>query len=251
MTEQLDPQVYFDIIKDRKHTTSDKFLTDFQNVIELELAKAMKTGQNYLVRKLAYAKSIVIKERQLLEQGINIFVLREDIEEYIKKVEKKVVKVIELENYPRSIPDEVVQKLQSLKEQEIFDRYYIVFTDYTGEVEKTVKAEKRRKDPILFGAFEQKIDGVWDIFDRFYFIADWEDEYCDLTLSKMVDTMAKKGKDIIHTSFFDAPTQEEVQAFINSLDEQQRDRFTLRPKKKSLLTKVRLATKSFIDEILG
>lgn len=251
MTEQLDPQVYFDIIKDRKHTTSDKFLTDFQNVIELELAKAMKTGQNYLVRKLAYAKSIVIKERQLLEQGINIFVLREDIEEYIKKVEKKVVKVIELENYPRSIPDEVVQKLQTLKEQEIFDRYYIVFTDYTGEVEKTVKAEKRRKDPILFGAFEQKIDGVWDIFDRFYFIADWEDEYCDLTLSKMVDTMAKKGKDIIHTSFFDAPTQEEVQAFINSLDEQQRDRFTLRPKKKSLLTKVRLATKSFIDEILG
>lgn len=194
MTEQLDPQVYFDIIKDRKHTTSDKFLTDFQNVIELELAKAMKTGQNYLVRKLAYAKSIVIKERQLLEQGINIFVLREDIEEYIKKVEKKVVKVIELENYPRSIPDEVVQKLQSLKEQEIFDRYYIVFTDYTGEVEKTVKAEKRRKDPILFGAFEQKIDGVWDIFDRFYFIADWEDEYCDLTLSKMVDTMAKRVK---------------------------------------------------------
>lgn len=251
MTEQLDPQVYFDIIKDRKHTTTDKFLTDFQNVIELELSKAMKTGQNYLVRKLAYAKSIVIKERQLLEQDINVFVLREDIEEYIKKVEKKVVKVIELENYPRSIPDEVVQKLQSLKEQNIFDRYYIVFTDYTGEVEKTVKAEKRRKDPILFGAFEQKIDGVWDIFDRFYFIADWEDEYCDLTLSKMVDTMAKNGKDILHTSYFEAPTQEEVQAFINSLDEQQRDRFTLRPKKKSIFTKVRLATKSFIDEILG
>lgn len=32
--------------------------------------------------------------------------------------------------------------------------------------------------------------------DRFYFLGDWEDEYCDLTLDKMLSTIkSKTGKD--------------------------------------------------------
>lgn len=245
MTEEqkLDPQVYFDIIKDKKQYSNDKFLNDFQQVIDVELAKAMATGQNFLVRRLAYATSVITKERQLLEEGINVFVLREDIEEYIKQVEKKVIKIIELENYPRSIPDEIVQKVAKLKEKNLFDRYYVVFTDYTGEVEKQVEVQKRRKDPILFGAFEQKIDGIWDIMDRFYFIGDWEDEYCDLTLAKMVDAMSKKKKDIIHETSIKSPTEEEVRSYLNALKEAEQNRFTLTPPKQSFFTKVKTAWK--------
>lgn len=245
MTEKqkLDPQVYFDIIKDKKQYSDDKFLNDFQKVIDIELAKAMATGQNFLVRRLAYATSVITKERQLLKEGINVFVLREDIEEYIKQVEKKVIKIIELENYPRSIPDEIVQKVAKLKEKNLFDRYYVVFTDYTGEVEKQVEKEKRRKDPILFGAFEQKIDGIWDIMDRFYFIGDWEDEYCDLTLAKMVDAMSKKKKDIIHETSIKQATEEEVRSYLNALKEAEQNRFTLTPPKQSFFTKVRTAWK--------
>ena len=125
MTETIDPQVYFDLIKDKKHKTDDDFLNKFQSVVELELAKAMKTNQNFVVRRLAYAMSIVSKERELLQQGINVYVLREDIEEYIKHVEDKVVKVIELEMYPRSIPDEVVEKVAKLKEQGKNGRVYL------------------------------------------------------------------------------------------------------------------------------
>lgn len=239
-TKQLDPQVYFDLIKDKKQTSSDKFLDDFQEVIENELSKAMKTNQNYMVRRLAYAMSIISKERELLDVGIDVFVLREDIEEYIKSVEKKVVKVIELENYPRCIPDEIVDRVVMLKEKNIFDRFYVVFTDYTGEVEKTVQQQRKRKDPILFGAFEQKIDGIWDIFDRFYFIGDWEDEYCDLTLAKMVDKMSKK-KDIINKVAIETPSVEDVRAYLNALNEQENNRFTLRPQKKSFFKKVQTA----------
>ena len=73
---QLDPQVYFDLIKDKKYDMTDEFINQFQEVIELELAKAMKTGQEYVVRRLAYCMSIVSKERELLKQGIFCFVLK-------------------------------------------------------------------------------------------------------------------------------------------------------------------------------
>lgn len=237
---ELDPQEYFELIKDRKHETSDEFLTDFQKVIETEMSKAMATNQDFLIRRLAYAYSVISKERELLDLGVNVYVLKEDIEEFIKSVSDKVVKVIELEKYPRSIPDEVVEKIQALKEKNLFDRYYVVFTDYTGEVEKQVAAEKRRKDPIVFGAFEQKIEGIWDILDRFYYIADWEDEYCDLTLAKMVDAMSKKKKkNIIHETSIKQATPEEVRAYVNALQEAENNRFTLRPVKKSFFQKVK------------
>ena len=191
MTE-LDPQDYFNLIKSRKQETSDKFLTDFQKIVETEMSKAMATKQEFLIRRLAYAYSVISKERELLDLGINIYVMKDDIEEFIKNVSDKVVKVIELEKYPRSIPDEVVEKIQLLREKDIFDRFYVVFTDYTGEVEKQVEVEKRRKDPIIFGAFEQRLEGVWDILDRFYYIADWEDEYCDLTMDKFLQEIGKE-----------------------------------------------------------
>lgn len=248
MSEELDPQVYFEQLKQKKKTTTDKFLTDFYTVIQAELGKAMVTGQEFLVRRLAFATSIVTKERELLQKGIDVYVLKDDIVEYIETVSKKAVKIIELERYPRAIPSEVVAKVQELKDMNVFDRFYIVYTDYTDEVSKQVAAESRRRDPILFGAFEQKLEGIWDVFDRFYFIADWEDEYCDLTLSKMVAAMSEKNKDILHnTESIKNPTEEEVRAYINALNERDKNRFMLRPQKKSFFQKVKLAFKALVS----
>ncbi len=244
MEDKIDPQIYFDLLKEKKQETTDEFLTNFQDVIETEISKAMKMGQEFVVRRLAYALSVLTKERQLLQQGINVFVQREDIEAYITQVTGKVIKVIELEMYPRSIPDELVEKICELKEQNIFDRFYVVFTDYTGETEKQIEQEKRRKDPIIFGAFEQKIDGIWDIFDRFYYIGDWEDEFCDLTLSKMVEHMSKSGNDIVRQVGIEKATKEEILTYINNLNEKNENEFRLNiPKKKSFFKRVKTAWK--------
>ena len=217
---ELDPQDYFNLIKSRKQETSDKFLTDFQKIVETEMSKAMATKQEFLIRRLAYAYSVISKERELLDLGINIYVMKDDIEEFIKNVSDKVVKVIELEKYPRSIPDEVAEKIQLLREKDIFDRFYVVFTDYTGEVEKQVEVEKRRKDPIIFGAFEQKLEGVWDILDRFYYIADWEDEYCDLTLDKMIaEYKATDKSKVIANEMLTPKTLKELKKQLDSLEE--------------------------------
>ena len=79
-----------------------------------------------------------------------------------------------------------------------FDQLYIVFTDYTGRIERQVSRERRGKDQILFGTFQKQSDRT--IVDRFYYLGDWKDEYCDLTLDKMVnETKNLKKRNIAKT----------------------------------------------------
>lgn len=251
---EVDPQNYFDYLKSKKNKCTDQFLSNLYDVTLKQLQKAMATGQNLVIRRLHYATSVIEKERELIKEGIDVFVLREDIEYFIEKIENKRVKIVDLEFYPREIPDEIVEKVHRLKEKNIFDNYYVVFTDYTGkitkETKKDVKTEQIRKDPILFGTFEQKIDGIYDICDRFYYIGDWEDEYCDLTLTKMVQKMSEKGKtNIVNNLAIPNPTTEEVREYINRLDEESKNRFTLaRPGKKSFIQKVRTAWKALTEK---
>ena len=76
------------------------------------------------------------------------------------------------------------------------DNLYEVFTDYTKKEQRKIAKERREKDPIIFGALKK--DGK--VLDRLYYICDWVDEYCDLTLDKLVNEYASKkdGKSIVH-----------------------------------------------------
>lgn len=195
INKELDPQDYFDYLKSKINNISDKELEDFYNGCLALTQKYVTTGQYRILRKIKFLVNCVEKEKKLVEMGITRFVYRDDIENYIDNVADDVVKIIELENYPRDIPDEIVEVIGKTKE--IFDRMYIVFTDYTGKVERQVKAEKRRKDPILFGTFQKSglsFDSV--VNERFYYLGDWEDEYCDLTLDKF---LKEAGRDKIQT----------------------------------------------------
>ena len=89
-----------------------------------------------------------------------------------------------MKNYPREIPDELIETIENTKN--IFDEMYVLFTDYTGEIEKEVEKER---DPILFGSFiDRNID---EMSQRMYYLGDWVDEYCDLTLDKLVSQTDK------------------------------------------------------------
>ena len=247
---QLDPQDYFDYIKSMKETMTDEFLDNLHKVITKQIGKAMVTGQNLQARRLAYSLGILSKEHELVKRGINVYVLRENIEKFINEVADKAVKVVDLEFYPREIPDAIFERVQELKKDNVFDNYYIVFTDYTGETTKEVTQERKRRDPILFGTFEHKIDNIWNICDRFYFIGDWEDEYCDLTLTKMVQKMSEKGIEIVNELALPEVTEESVRAYVNKLeeaDEQNRFRIRNNAPKKSFFQKVRTAWKALTD----
>ena len=120
--------------------------------------------------------------------GIDTFVYKDKIEDYIENVADKSVKIIELSRYMREVPDDLVETVEKTKD--LFDEFYVVFTDYTGAEERKVQKEKRYKDPILFGAFKNQRN----VADRFYFLGDWVDEYCDLTLDKMIEQYKNKKR---------------------------------------------------------
>lgn len=188
--KELTPSEYFEKIKDKKHTIDDEKLRSvYDNCLEL-INKYKITGQRKAIKKLMFHLECIEKEREIVKMGITTFIYKDDIEEYIDNVAKDTVKIIELENYEREIPDEIVDVIAATKDK--FDQLYIVFTDYTGKVERQIQKERRDKDPIIFGTFQDQSNRT--VIDRFYYLGDWEDEYCDLTLDKMVNETEKVGK---------------------------------------------------------
>lgn len=212
---ELTPQQYFEEIKDRKHHITDAELVKvYDNCLDL-LNKYKITGQKKGMRKLMFHLECIEKEREIVKMGINTFIYRDDIEEYIDSVAKDTVKIIELENYEREIPDEIVEVVAAVKDK--FDQLYVVFTDYTGKVERQVEKERREKDPILFGTFQNPSNRT--VIDRFYYLGDWEDEYCDLTLDKMVNETEKAGKRNIVKTISTPKDIEELREQLSSLSE--------------------------------
>lgn len=184
--EEMSPSEYFQQIKDAQNKlTMTKLKDSFQTFIMLA-EKYKKLGQVESMKKLNFLAKVMVQEEKLLSIGIDTFVYRDTIEDYIENVASKTVKIIELSRYTREIPDELVSVIEQVKP--IFDELYVVFTDYTGKEERKVEKELRDKDPILFGVFKNNRH----ISDRFYYVGDWVDEYCDLTLDKMIDEYQNK-----------------------------------------------------------
>lgn len=192
--DNITPAEYFEKVKGKKNQVNDKILDDYYaNCLQL-ISKYKKTGQVEALKKLIFITECVEKERALVLEGVDSFVYRDDVFEFIEDISDKPVKIIELENYSRDIPDEVVERLERVRP--LFDEFYVLFTDYTGEEERKIKEEEKEKDPILFGIFTTNDNGMKIINDKMYAIGDWEDEYCDLTMDKLVGEFAKLDRQV-------------------------------------------------------
>lgn len=191
----ITPSQYFDYIKGAKNIMTTELLKSSYEAFLKLAEKYHKLGQVESLKKLCFLADTLTKEEKLIELGINTYVYKDTVEDYITSVADSTVKIVELSRYMREVPDELIETIEKVKP--IFDELYVVFTDYTGKEERKVEKERRDKDPILFGVFKNNSN----VADRFYFIGDWVDEYCDLTLDKMVEQYKdKKGSDILMTS---------------------------------------------------
>lgn len=233
---KITPAEYFEVLKDKKQSINKADLDKAYNAC-LTLANKYKiTAQTRGLVRLAFHTACITKEYKLLEAGINTFVYRDDIETYIDDIADDAIKIIELENYEREIPDDVVEILEKVKR--LFDRFYVVYTDYSKKETRRVEAERREKDPILFGTFQNEESKF--ILDRFYYIADWVDEYCDLTLDKLVyELKEKKNIEVLHE--FNTPlTVDELKEQVASLELKNGVyKATQKPKKKSVFSKIK------------
>ena len=208
--QELTPYQYFEEVKSRKAKITDFELARiYDNCLEL-IEKAKKTGQKNQIKRCLFHLDTIEKERELVKLGIDTFIYKDDITYFMKQVAKDHVKIIELENYEREIPDEIVDVIEKVKDK--FSQLYIVFTDYSEELTKKV-ISKRDKDPILFGVF--KDSSSKSVIDRFYYLGDWVDEYCDLTLDKMLAETERVGKRNIAHSISTPQDLEELREQLN------------------------------------
>ena len=201
----ITPSQYFDYLKGAKNViTTDALKNSYEAFLKLA-EKYQKLGQVESLKKLCFLADVLVKEEKLIELGITTYVYKDTIEDYIENVADKTVKIVELSRYMREIPDDLVETIEKTKD--IFDELYVVFTDYTGKEERKVEKERRDKDPILFGVFKNRTN----VADRFYFLGDWVDEFCDLTLDKLVEQYKnKKGVSPVVTTSIPKTSEELV-----------------------------------------
>ena len=133
--------------------------------------------------------------------------------------------------------------------KEIFDEIYIVFTDYTLEETKKVAKERRDKDPIVFGAFKNDGSDTTKPYveDRLFFIADWVEELCDLTLEEIIkDVRHKENKEITYL----IETPKDIEQVKNILKSYESKEPVIEPTKLSLadMLKRKMTTKNNTDD---
>ena len=179
------PTIYFNYVKDMRKNIEDENLQTVADNCLVLLKKTKLTGQTSAAKKIVDQYSLIMRELKAASFGFDTIVYKSDIEKFIKDISKNPVKIIELSKYPREVDDSVIDKLVVAKENELFDEYYILFTDYSMKETKKIAEERRDKDPILFGAFKTA-DKNNIPEERFFYIGDWVDEYCDLTLEEML-----------------------------------------------------------------
>lgn len=191
-TEAVEPHEYFAVLKESVKNVDAEALQQQLSVVAEHLIRAKAVGQKNLLNQLAFTHDVIVREMKLLTAGISRFVYQDDVKHLLDKT--RHIKIIELERYPRVIPLAQMEAIQAAKDLGIFDEFCVVFSDYTGEDYKTPEekaAVARNRDPVVFGYFRHKMTAIKH--DRFYFITDWEDEYCDLTFGKMIEKMSAAG----------------------------------------------------------
>lgn len=156
------------------------------------IKRAQANGQTTLVENLVDGIDIFRAETQLLALEMKTVLREEQLVEFVLK-SKRGLELDYLHRFKRLIPEEIAAKKLAADERQIFDNYVVLHYDPEKKASELTKAEKKaeelaRRDPILFGLIEGS--------RKLYFVGDWVDELCDLTLEKIADVL---GKDSIKT----------------------------------------------------
>lgn len=159
----------------------EKYLTAIHN--------AKMVGQEALVESLIREMIANRYEAFLAAEGYYHVVTEQQVVDFVNKTERGI-SIDYVKNFIRPIPKEVVDKIAEADKLEVFDNYVIMHYDPKGKNRQdTAKEEAKKRDPIVFGVIAGST--------KLYYITDWIDEYCDLTLEKFVDTLGITKDDLV------------------------------------------------------
>lgn len=172
------PEVFFQFVKSKLKTTELEDLSKRLLKLSGMVRSTELTGQRALYEHLAVELVGIVREQEIAAMGMNITLPEKVVTELVPMVPK--LKYDRFENFPRIVPKFVMDRIAAVKLANIFDEYHILFIEGSKKEKLQTNEDKiRRKDPILFGK-------VKEFPERLYFIIDWTDEFCDMTLAKMV-----------------------------------------------------------------
>lgn len=168
--------------------------------IDKEINKAKITNQKYLEEKLQFNKEILERELEIInksEEPVK-FVWTDQLRMYIRAVNANHTKIVKLEDYERPIPDDIVDKIAYCKDNNIYDKYVVVYNDLTAPenkntVEANEKTRQEAKDPIVFGLFEKQLsltsnDKLTIPGEKLYFIGEWVDDEFNISIEAIINS---------------------------------------------------------------
>ena len=192
----IHPELYFKYIKSKFGVLERLRLDRRVKRLEKAFNEAVEAGQYILAEKFLTDYSRELRESMIYAKGFKFFIEREDLMKHRNNIREGHISDTRLEEYTRIIPKAVLAKKK--KAEGLFDGF-VVYHYWNDEVEKKV-AEKQKmtpseeramRDPVLFGYIKE--------CNRLYFIADWEDEFCDLTFDEIIDALGKEDEEITLT----------------------------------------------------
>lgn len=187
----------FDSVEELKRV--DDVIEHYDKIIE----NAIKTGQQALIERVKEKINLISLESKLITSNFTKYVTEEQILTFLNiedarlkgksEIQKKYIHLSWIKNYNRLIPNEVVDVKKEADSLKVFDNYVVLYYSPDGKHESLTKEEiKKAADPILFGVIENS--------NKLYYIGDWIDEYCDLTLDKLLNRIDEKSFEITNES---------------------------------------------------
>lgn len=197
----MDATVFFNLVK----LTSKESVSTYRDRVSSylkEVYNAASIGQIALLENLIRGMVTNKYEAVLYAENLYYAVSEDQMVSFIKKCEKGI-KLDYIKNFTRPIPQDVIDKVNQVNKLEVFDNYVVLYYDPDGKIyQETEKERAKRKDPILFGLIAGS--------KKLYYIADWIDEYCDLTLEQFVDIIGIK-KEELHLDYKPSKENKEEQ----------------------------------------
>lgn len=213
----MDATVFFNLVK----LTSKESISTYRDRVSSylkEVYNAASIGQIALLENLIRGMVTNKYEAVLYAENLYYAVSEDQMVSFIKKCEKGI-KLDYIKNFTRPIPQDVIDKVNQVNKLEVFDNYVVLYYDPDGKIyQETEKERAKRKDPILFGLIAGS--------KKLYYIADWIDEHCDLTLEQFVDIIGIK-KEELHLDYKPSKENKEEQK-----EEDKVEKNTQKPKKK-------------------
>lgn len=217
--KRISPKLYFSYVKSKLNKTQLKKLKSRLRKLQSLVRNAAEHGQTALYEEFTRMLVVAVRESEAAACGYDVYIEKKDIEKFMNKVTesessvKNPVKFRKLEEFPRPVPDKIGKIIKSVQSKKLFDELHVLYLDYTEEKIKSTKEKIREKDPVLLGKFSYDSN-------RYFFIADWIDEYCDLTLGKFVDKL-KEGDQEYDTKKIEDITPEYLERIKQEMKERE------------------------------